>query len=51
MCVCDAQRYQKMALDALELELQVVVRCPVWMLGTRAKSTSSFVGAVCGFRS
>jgi hypothetical protein len=30
-----------MALDSLELELQAVVNCPVWVLGTKPGFSAS----------
>lgn len=36
-----------MVLDSLELELQVVVSCLLWVLGTGIKFGPSFAGAVC----
>lgn len=32
-------RGQKRVLDALELELQAVVSCPLWVLGTTLRSS------------
>ena len=32
--VCSASRSQKRAPDRLELELQAIVNCPTWALGT-----------------
>lgn len=36
MCVflCVSEEGQKRALDSLELKFQVMVSCPVWVLGT-----------------
>ena len=45
--MCGAHRDQKMALGSLELELQVVVSCLLWVLGTRTGFGPSFAGAVC----
>lgn len=33
-CECNAHGVQKRVLDPLQLELQAVVRCLIWMLGT-----------------
>lgn len=40
----DAHRAQKMTLDFLELELQAVMSCPMWVLALELKS---FSRAVC----
>lgn len=36
-----------MALDSLELELQVVESCLLWVLGTGTEFGPSFARAVC----
>lgn len=41
-----AQGSQKRASDALELELEVVVRCPMWVLRTKSGSSGIAVSAV-----
>jgi hypothetical protein len=40
---CNAFRAQKRALDPLELELQTVVSCPAWVLGTELVSSARAV--------
>lgn len=34
VCLCHAHRVQKKVPGPLELELQLVVSCEIWMLGT-----------------
>jgi len=38
LCLCGAHKGQKRASDLLELELQVVVGCLMWVLGTELRS-------------
>ena len=40
MHMCEGvHRSQKRVLDLLELELQAVVSCPTWILGTELRSS------------
>lgn len=43
---CSTQGGQKRASDALELELEVVVRCLDVILGAKSESSARTVGAV-----
>lgn len=41
----DAHRNKRMAADPQELELQAVVSCPLWVLGTEFRSSARAVSA------
>lgn len=47
ICECSAHGEQKRTFDPVELELQVVVSHPMWVLGTRLGSSSR---AVCALK-
>ena len=43
VCVCRGQKSMRMAEEPLEMELQTVVNCLVWVLGFEPKSWKSNV--------
>lgn len=47
VCVCSAPQRPEDGVGSLDLELEVVVNCPVWVLGTEQSSARGLCALRC----